>query len=45
MIVDGRGCTRLEQGDSIAVGLGEERSRLAHLPEVSFFTRYHDVFG
>jgi NAD+ kinase len=45
VIVDGRGRTRLKPGDSIAVGLGEERSRLAHLPEVSFFTRYHDVFG
>jgi NAD+ kinase len=45
VIVDGRGCKRLEPGDAIAVGLGDERSRLAHLPEVSFFTRYHDVFG
>jgi NAD+ kinase len=45
VIVDGRGCARLEPGDSIGIGLGEERSRLAHLPEVSFFTRYHDVFG
>jgi NAD+ kinase len=45
VIVDGRGCARLGTGGSIAVGLGEERSRLAHLPEVSFFTRYHDVFG
>jgi NAD+ kinase len=45
VIVDGRGRTRLKPGDSITVGLGEERSRLAHLPEVSFFTRYHDVFG
>ncbi len=45
VIVDGRGCTRLEPGDSIAVGLGEAKSLLAHLPEVSFFTRYHDVFG
>jgi NAD+ kinase len=45
VIVDGRGCGRLEPGDSITVGLGEDRSRLAHLPEVSFFTRYHDVFG
>ena len=26
VIVDGRGCTRLEPGDSIVVGLGEERS-------------------
>jgi NAD+ kinase len=45
VLVDGRGCGRLEPGDSIAVGLGEDRSRLAHLPEVSFFTRFHDVFG
>jgi NAD+ kinase len=45
VLVDGRGCSRLEPGKSISVGLGEDRSRLAHLPEVSFFTRYHDVFG
>jgi hypothetical protein len=26
------------------VGLGDERSLLALLPEVSFFSRYHQVF-
>jgi NAD+ kinase len=45
VLVDGRGCAELEPGESISVGLGEERSLLAHLPEVSFFTRYHDVFS
>jgi NAD+ kinase len=45
VLVDGRGCSRLGPGDAIAIGLGGDRSRLAHLPEVSFFTRYHDVFG
>jgi NAD+ kinase len=44
VLVDGRNCQLLRTGESIAVGLGQDRSRLAHLPEVSFFTRYHDVF-
>jgi NAD+ kinase len=45
VLVDGRNCQQLRPGESITVGLGEDRSRLAHLPEVSFFTRYHDVFS
>lgn len=44
VLVDGRGCTELAPGGSIEVGFGNEMSRLAHLPEVSFFTRYHQVF-
>ena len=28
----------------MVVGLGDERSLLALLPEVTFFSRYHEVF-
>ena len=44
VIVDGHGVGELAPGDFLDVGLGEERSRLALLPEVTFFTRYHNVF-
>jgi hypothetical protein len=30
--------------DSIAVGIGDQTAELAVLPEVTFFSRYHDVF-
>ncbi|HEY7196502.1 MAG TPA: NAD(+)/NADH kinase [Gaiellaceae bacterium] len=45
VLVDGREQADLEPGESITLGLGEDKSLLAHLPEVSFFTRYHDVFS
>ena len=45
VLVDGRPCQELEPGGAISVGLGEPKSMLAHLPEVSFFTRYHEVFS
>jgi NAD+ kinase len=44
VLVDGRGRSQLAPGQSITVGLGDDKSLLAQLPEVSFFTRYHAVF-
>jgi NAD+ kinase len=44
VLADGRGCAELPTGETLEVTVGPEKSLLAHLPEVSFFTRYHDVF-
>ncbi|MGI8606795.1 MAG: NAD(+)/NADH kinase [Gaiellaceae bacterium] len=44
VLADGRGCAELATGETLEVALGPEKCLLAHLPEVSFFTRYHDVF-
>ena len=44
VLVDGRAVGTLGREESIAVGLGDETCRLALLPEVTFFSRYHDVF-
>ena len=44
VLVDGRGAAELHRDEAISVGLGDETSRLAILPEVTFFSRYHDVF-
>jgi NAD+ kinase len=44
VLVDGGAVGELERGGEIAVALGPENCRLAVLPEVTFFTRYHDVF-
>jgi NAD+ kinase len=44
VLVDGRAVGELRRDGSIAVGLGDETCRLALLPEVTFFSRYHDVF-
>ena len=44
VLADGRGCAELATGDTLEVALGPEKCLLAHLPEVSFFTRYHEVF-
>jgi NAD+ kinase len=41
---DGHRIAELEPGAAMEVGLGDERSLLALLPEVSFFSRYHQVF-
>jgi NAD+ kinase len=45
VIVDGRAVGTLEPGDKAGVRLGEARSLLATLPEVTFFTRYAATFG
>jgi NAD+ kinase len=44
VLADGQGCAELATGDTLEVAVGSEKSLLAHLPEVSFFTRYHEVF-
>ena len=45
VIVDGRAVGRLEPGAAAGVRLGEQRSLLATLPEVTFFSRYAKTFG
>jgi NAD+ kinase len=45
VLVDGHGVADLKPGAGVAVRLGEQRSLLATLPEVTFFRRYHDTFA
>jgi NAD kinase len=44
VLVDGMTVGELGSSESLNVGIGEEASQLAVLPEVTFFSRYHDVF-
>ncbi len=44
VLVDGHEVGGLGPESSLAVGVGDETCRLALLPEVTFFSRYHDVF-
>jgi len=44
VLLDGHPVADLERGDDIQVAVGSEHSRLAVLPDVTFFTRYHEVF-
>jgi NAD+ kinase len=44
VLVDGHAVGELGRDGEIAVELGPDGCRLAVLPEVTFFTRYHDVF-
>jgi NAD+ kinase len=44
VILDGHPVAELERDEDIQVAVGPENSRLALLPEVTFFTRYHEVF-
>jgi NAD+ kinase len=44
VLADGHPVCELATGEHMEVGLGEERSLLALLPEVTFFARYHEVF-
>ncbi len=44
VLVDGHPVGDLERSEDIAVLLGPDNCRLAVLPEVTFFTRYHEVF-
>jgi NAD+ kinase len=44
VLADGRTIGELAPGDTMEVGVGAERSLLALLPEVTFFSRYHQVF-
>jgi len=45
VLVDGRRLADLAPGAKTTIRLGPERSRLAVLPEQSFFTRYGQVFA
>lgn len=44
VLADGRAVAELPRDAELAVALGPEHCRLAILPEVTFFARYHDVF-
>ena len=44
VLVDGQAVGEMGASDSFSVGIGAETCVLAVLPEVTFFTRYHDVF-
>jgi NAD+ kinase len=44
VLVDGMTVGELGSSESLTVGIGEQTSQLAVLPEVTFFSRYHDVF-
>jgi NAD+ kinase len=44
VLADGHEVAGLAPAGWLEVGLGEPRSRLALLPEVTFFKRYHEVF-
>jgi NAD+ kinase len=44
VLADGHPVGELEPDQTLHVGVGEERSRLALLPEVTFFARLHEVF-
>jgi len=44
VLVDGLAVGELGAGGSAQIGLAPETSLLALLPEVTFFSRYHDVF-
>jgi NAD+ kinase len=45
VLVDGRPVTQLAGGERVVARLGEERTRLAHLPEATFFRRYRETFA
>jgi NAD+ kinase len=45
VLVDGRPVTQLAGGERVVARLGEKRTRLAHLPEATFFRRYRETFA
>ena len=45
LIVDGHPMRDVDEGGEVVVELGDKRSLLASLPEVTFFRRYRDTFG
>jgi len=45
VLVDGRPVTQLSGGERVVARLGDERTRLAHLPEATFFRRYRQTFA
>jgi NAD+ kinase len=44
VLVDGHAVGELERGGQITAAVGSDHCRLAVLPEVTFFSRYHEVF-
>jgi NAD kinase len=44
VIADGHPVRDLDHGESVGVTIGDRPARLAILPDVTFFTRYHEVF-
>ena len=44
VLADGHPICELVTGEHMEVGLGDGRSLLALLPDVTFFSRYHEVF-
>lgn len=44
VLVDGRVIGELGHGESLSVDVGHEKALLALLPEVTFFSRYREVF-
>jgi len=44
VLVDGHAVAELASGRQITAAVGRDHCRLAVLPEVTFFTRYHEVF-
>ena len=45
VLVDGRAVRPLAGGERVVARLGAERTRLAHLPEATFFRRYRETFA
>jgi NAD+ kinase len=45
VLVDGRPVGELAGGDGVEVRMSEQSSRLAHLPEATFFRRYRETFA
>ena len=44
VLVDGQAVGEMGESESFSIGVGKKTSHLALLPEVTFFTRYYDVF-
>jgi NAD+ kinase len=45
VLADGHGFAEIAPGGEVRIGLDEQRSLLASLPEKTFFRRYHDTFA
>jgi NAD+ kinase len=45
VLVDGHSLLDVGRGSPITIRLGEQRTRLATLPEATFFRRYRETFG
>jgi NAD+ kinase len=45
VLADGHAVGELTPGEGLEIGLGDDPGLLALLPEATFFSRYHEVFG